>query len=74
VGGVTERDRFDDIDWSLTTWEGNRRAQMELWARMSLDEILEAQEAMAALTEDFARQAREERSAAGARHEGVPGA
>jgi len=45
------------IDWSLTTWEGNRRAQLERWASMSLDRILESQEEMAALSEDLVRQA-----------------
>ena len=54
---MTERADRDDIDWSLTTWGGNRRAQMELWAAMSLDRILEAQEEMAELSRDLARQA-----------------
>jgi hypothetical protein len=53
---VSERSEPDGIDWSLTTWEGNRRAQMELWASMTLDRILEAQEEMAELSRDLARQ------------------
>jgi uncharacterized protein YchJ len=41
-----------DIDWEATTWEGNRRRQLEHWAQLSLDEIFAAQEEMA----EFARQ------------------
>ena len=53
---MSERSEPVRIDWSLTTWEGNRRAQMELWASMTLDRILEAQEEMAELSDDLARQ------------------
>jgi hypothetical protein len=53
---MTERSEPEIMDWSLTTWEGNRRAQMELWASMTLDRILEAQEEMAELSRDLARQ------------------
>ncbi len=49
-----QRDIEEDIDWSLTTWEGTRRAQMERWATMSLDEIFAAQEEMAALSQELA--------------------
>ena len=56
------------IDWSLTTWEGNRRAQMERWAAMSLDEILEAQEDMAKISEDLARQRQQDTASRGARN------
>ncbi len=41
----------DQIDWEVTTWEGNRRSQIEHWAKLSLDEIFAAQEEMA----EFAR-------------------
>lgn len=54
---MSEASKDDRIDWSLTTWEGNRRAQMEQWASMSLDDILKAQEEMAELSADLARQA-----------------
>ena len=47
-------DNPDAIDWSLTTWEGNRRLQMQRWASLSLDQILEAQEAMADLCRELA--------------------
>jgi len=42
-----------DVDWSLGTWDGHDRAQMERWARMSLDDILRAQEEMAALSAEL---------------------
>jgi hypothetical protein len=54
---MSERTDHERIDWSLTTWEGNRRAQMEHWASMSLERILQAQEEMAELSRDLARQA-----------------
>lgn len=34
------------IDWSLTTWEGSEREQLRRWSRLSLEEILRAQEEM----------------------------
>ena len=46
-------DEFDDIDWSLTTWKGSRREQLRLWAELTFDEILDAQEEMAELAGDF---------------------
>ncbi len=54
---MTERHEPDRIDWSLTTWDGSRRAQIEQWALMSLDRILEAQEEMAEWSVNLARQA-----------------
>jgi len=54
---MSEATRRDAIDWQLTTWEGSRRAQIERWATMSLDRILEAQEEMAEVSRDLARQA-----------------
>lgn len=53
---MSEQPEPKAIDWTLTTWEGSRRAQLEDWAAMSLDEILEAQEEMAELSADLARQ------------------
>ena len=44
-----------EIDWSLTTWEGSRREQLRQWAKLTLEEIVQAQEEMAELS---ARQAR----------------
>ncbi|MBI1825834.1 MAG: hypothetical protein HY287_06070 [Planctomycetes bacterium] len=45
--------REDNIDWSLTTWEGSRRNLLEYWAKLTLDEIFEAQEDMAAFVEEL---------------------
>ena len=41
----------DGIDWSLTTWEGSRRATLRDWMKLSLTEKWAAVEEMA----DFAR-------------------
>ena len=42
-------------DWEKTTWEGQRRYQIKQWAKLSLDEILEAQEEMAALANKISK-------------------
>lgn len=34
------------FDWSLTTWDGNRREQMRHWAQLSLEEVISAHEGM----------------------------
>ena len=49
-------DQDDDIDWSLTTWEGSRREQLRRWANLTFDEILFAQEEMADLAQQFREQ------------------
>jgi hypothetical protein len=41
------------IDWNLTTWKGSRREQIRRWSQLTLDEILAAQEQMAALAEEL---------------------
>jgi tRNA(Phe) wybutosine-synthesizing methylase Tyw3 len=51
----------DAIDWSLTTWEGAEREQLRRWARLSLEEIVRAQEQMQDLSERLAK-ARAERA------------
>jgi len=48
----------DDIDWSLTTWEGSRRAQLRHALTLTLRERMEAVEGMA----DTARRLREMRA------------
>ena len=40
-------DNYDQIDWSLTTWEGSRRAQLRAWMKLSLTEKWQAVEDMA---------------------------
>jgi hypothetical protein len=47
----TDENRTDDIDWSLTTWEGARREQRRRWARMPLAEMILALEEMQVLAE-----------------------
>ena len=45
----------DEVDWSVTTWEGNRRAQLRRWCRLSLQDRLEALDAMHDLAETFSK-------------------
>ena len=46
---------LDSFDWRLTSWEGSRRDQMRRWARLTLEQIILAQEEMAELSERLAR-------------------
>ncbi|MGI8425676.1 MAG: hypothetical protein ACR2M4_03575 [Actinomycetota bacterium] len=32
----------DEVDWSLTTWEGSRRAQLRRWLALTVRERLQA--------------------------------
>ena len=50
---MNESEKKDDIDWSLTTWEGSRREQIQRWSKLTLREILLAQEEMQKLAEQF---------------------
>lgn len=43
----------DDIDWSLTTWEGSRREQLRRWAALPLERVILAIEEMQELAEHF---------------------
>jgi hypothetical protein len=45
----------DDIDWSLTSWEGSRRAQLRRWRTLSLRQKLLALEEMTEIAEHFGR-------------------
>jgi hypothetical protein len=47
--------KAEDIDWSLTTWEGARREQMRRWSQMPLAEMILALEEMQVLAEKLAR-------------------
>jgi hypothetical protein len=40
-------EKLEDIDWSLATWEGSRREQIRRWSKLTMDQILAAQEEMA---------------------------
>jgi hypothetical protein len=45
----------DNIDWSLTSWEGSRRAQLRRWCALSLRQKLLALEEMTEIAEHFGR-------------------
>jgi hypothetical protein len=45
-----DRQDMDQIDWSLTTWEGARREQLRRWAELPLERIIMALEEMEELT------------------------
>ncbi len=51
---ATDNPDLDGFDWSVTTWEGSRREQLRQWSRLSLREIILAQEQMRELSEKFA--------------------
>ncbi len=46
-------EKRDDIDWSLTTWEGSRRAQLRHALALTLRERMEAVEGMADVVRRF---------------------
>ena len=49
---MTDPDQSEDeIDWSLTTWEGARREQLRRWRKLPLESIIASLEEMQALTE-----------------------
>lgn len=37
---------MDEIDWSVTTWEGARREQLRRWSELPLERIILALEEM----------------------------
>ena len=41
----------DEIDWSLTTWEGARREQLRRWAALPLENVVAALEEMRELVD-----------------------
>ena len=45
------KQQTEEIDWSLTTWEGARQEQRRRWSKLSLEEIILAQEEMQKITE-----------------------
>lgn len=51
---MAENNPLDSFDWYLTSWEGSRREQLRRWAQLTLEEIVQAQEEMADLSEHFA--------------------
>ena len=47
-------EKRDGIDWSATTWEGSRRAQLRYALTLTLRERLEAMEGLAEVASRFA--------------------
>ena len=47
----------DQIDWSLTTWDGARREQYRRWAALPLESIIRALEEMQEIAEQQGRDA-----------------
>ena len=45
--------KSEDADWDLTTWQGSRREQIRRWSKLTMDEILAAQEELAALVDEL---------------------
>lgn len=41
----------DNVDWSLTTWEGSRREQLRRWSQLPLEQIIASLEEMQELNE-----------------------
>ncbi len=41
----------DQVDWSLTTWEGSRREKLRRWATLPLERVIAALEEMQELSE-----------------------
>ncbi len=52
----------DDIDWSLTTWEGNRRIQHREFLALSFREKLDVIEGLGELAARLGRGSREQGS------------
>lgn len=52
---AANKDTDDTVNWELTTWEGATREQLRRWSRLSLEEIIAAQEEMAELSRQLAR-------------------
>ena len=52
-------DNREDIDWSLTTWEGSRRAQLRYALTLTLRERMEAVEGMGDVVRRFDQMRRE---------------
>jgi hypothetical protein len=68
------RDKQNEIDWSLTPWEGRRRAQLRRALAMTLRERVEALEDLAVVARRF-QELRAQgafRPVSGPRSEGAP--
>lgn len=52
---TANKDNGDAVNWEAATWEGATREQLRRWSRLSLEEIIAAQEEMAELSQELAR-------------------
>jgi len=43
-------ENLENVDWSITTWEGSRREQLRRWSLLPLDQIIRAIEEMEVLS------------------------
>lgn len=43
----------ENIDWTLTTWEGSRREQLRRWSELPLERIVAALEEMQKLNDEL---------------------
>lgn len=43
----------ENINWTLTTWEGTRREQLRRWSELPLERIIAALEEMQKLSEEL---------------------
>jgi hypothetical protein len=59
---MSKTDKSDNIDWTLTTWEGARREQLRRWAQLPLEQIIAALEEMQELSEAFSETKAEPRT------------
>lgn len=53
---MPESEPTDNIDWSLTTWEGARREQLRRWSQLPLERIILALEEMEELAQQLGSQ------------------
>ncbi len=51
---ITMSKQDDEIDWSLTTWEGSRRETLRRWCKLNVRERLQTLEEMCDLARQFA--------------------
>lgn len=52
---VNDSTDSEEIDWSLTTWDGARKEQLRRWSQMSLREMISALEEMHELSDKLNR-------------------
>jgi hypothetical protein len=43
-------ENLENVDWSITTWEGSRREQLRRWSLLPLEQVIAAIEEMEILS------------------------